>query len=360
MVLDRPLRLATLNVLFDKPSTEAVLLHEARFDAICAELSSLDADIIGLNEVTLRFTQKLLSLNWVRETYVVSAVPGDRQCQDLAAVRGPPSFGNLLLSRIPLLSLEYIPLRRREVHVAALEVSRGAGLPPLRLAVASAHLISFPFFKERQRRDELRSLAEVLQARGRVDATVVMGDFNFHREAENASIPAGWREVPAVRALGHTWSYTENPLIPRMLPFWLPGRLGWPKSMRLDRVLILGHGLDPDNAWARLFANRPIRSTGMQVPGFLFPSDHYGVLLRIPLASQIPKGADSANSATAAAAAPAAAAAAAAAARQKAVGWYCWMWGGRVGFRGFVGILLLVGIMARSLIPRAFSYLRPR
>ena len=339
VVLEGPLRLATLNVLFDTPGTEAVLLHEARFEAICAELCSIDAHIIGLNEVTLRFVQKLLSQQWVRETYFVSAVPAiaDPQCKDLAAVRAPPSFGNLLLSRIPLVSLEYIPLRRREVHLATVHVSRGASLPPLRLAVASAHLMAFPFFKERQRSKELRTVAEQLQKKSSFDASVLMGDFNFHREAENASIPAGWQEVPAVVRLGHTWSYTENTLIPRMLPFWLPGMLGWPKSMRLDRMLIHGGEFDCNAATARLFANRPIRST--TVPDYLFPSDHYGALVQIPLvaAPRIPP--------------------ATAAARQHAAGWYCWVCGGRVGVRGFVGILassLLLGSLASSLLLRVF------
>ena len=73
MVLARPLRLVTLNVLYDVPSTEVALCHEARFDAVCAELCSLDADVIGLNEVTLRFLKKVLGLDWVREAYSVSA-----------------------------------------------------------------------------------------------------------------------------------------------------------------------------------------------------------------------------------------------------------------------------------------------
>ena len=44
-----------------------------------------------------------------------------------------------------------------------------------------------------------------------------MGDFNFHREAENASIPEGWGEVPAVMALGPTWDCTKNAMLPHYL-----------------------------------------------------------------------------------------------------------------------------------------------
>ena len=45
-----------------------------------------------------------------------------------------------------------------------------------------------------------------------------MGDFNFHREAENASIPEGWAEVPAVVNLGTTWSFERNKMLPHYLP----------------------------------------------------------------------------------------------------------------------------------------------
>merc|ERR1711904_667534 len=58
--LARQLRLATLNVLHDKELTD-VLHHDVRYEAICLELSALDADIIGLNEVTATFLARIQS-----------------------------------------------------------------------------------------------------------------------------------------------------------------------------------------------------------------------------------------------------------------------------------------------------------
>ena len=156
--------------------------------------------------------------------------------------------------------------------------------------------------------------------------------------------------------LGHTWSYTENTLIPRMLPVWLPGRMGWPTSMRLDRVLIHGRGLETDSTTARLFANRPIRREGVGggggegrqqetdaskegVPVYLYQSDHYGIVINIPIDVAPPQ-----MSSAVAAVAAEAEATAAATARERAIGWYCWVLGGRVGVRG-VGSIALAGLM---------------
>ena len=84
-----------------------------------------------------------------------------------------------------------------------------------------------------------------------------MGDFNFHREAENASIPDGWRELPAVVDLGATWDYGKNAMLAHYLPLrnlynglGLGAHLGWPSPMRLDRVLVSGGGLGKP-AWDR-------------------------------------------------------------------------------------------------------------
>jgi hypothetical protein len=135
-----------------------------------------------------------------------------------------------------------------------------------------------------------------------------MGDFNFHREAENASIPDGWRELPAVVSVGDTWSFSQNAMMAHYLPrhniyngLGLGTSLGWPSPMRLDRVLLHGSALDCA-AEARLFANQPIHDrarsrtplsqTGAElreahraVPWqeYLFPSDHFGIVVELNL-----------------------------------------------------------------------------
>jgi endonuclease/exonuclease/phosphatase family metal-dependent hydrolase len=74
---------------------------------------------------------------------------------------------------------------------------------------------------EGRRKAQLEHLTSALTTKSRsgtLDASVIMGDFNFHREAENASIPDGWREVPAVVARGETWDYARNLMLAHYLP----------------------------------------------------------------------------------------------------------------------------------------------
>ena len=92
IAVDGPLRCATLNVLHDNANAD-VLFHEVRYQAICKELQSLNAHIIGLNEVTRNFLRRLLEEDWVRKDYVLSAILDHSECAGLAATRGHKSFG---------------------------------------------------------------------------------------------------------------------------------------------------------------------------------------------------------------------------------------------------------------------------
>ena len=217
-----PLRLATLNVLHDLSQPE-VLQHDVRHEAILKELASLDADVIGLNEVTKTLIEKLLKATWVRHRYTLSAVPGDDRCEGLSSVTDG-AFGNLLLSRITPESVAYVEQLGdgRHGHVMTLCLSQHSGDQPLRLAVCSSHFTAAPWVMEGRRREQLGCVASALTSGlgsgGSFDACVIMGDYNFHREAENASIPSGWAELPAVVALGATWDIHRNAMLPHYLP----------------------------------------------------------------------------------------------------------------------------------------------
>lgn len=303
LALKRPLRAATLNVLYDKGDDDK--LHFAiRYSAICAQLAALDADVIGLNEVTPRLLARLLQEAWVRELYTVSAVLDDPCCANLSAVLGGAAHGNVLLSKIRPAAVKYfMPSsgRRKEFHAMSFNLCRSHGAPSFRAALVSIHLPALPWVHEHKRRAELAGLtAELATTTQGLDACIIMGDFNFHREAENASIPSGWAEMPAVVALGPTWDLHSNKLITKMLPAWniyngFRTGWGWPQRMRLDRVLVHGAAghLDWGRASAQLFAKdlihknqRAFGDGGLTEPwqAYLFPSDHFGVLVDIPLA----------------------------------------------------------------------------
>ena len=288
----------------------------------------MDADVIGLNEVTCRFLERLLREDWVRESYTVSAVPGDPRCSFVTTIRGP--FGNLLLSNIPCVSLAYVeqPGDGRHSHVMSVLLEHPRGGRPRHLAVCSAHFTACPWLMEGRRKKQLEALTAAMVPTARpveerngetsamdvraapFDACVVMGDFNFHREAESASIPAGWREVPAIVALGTTWDFVRNTMLAHYLPlrniyngFGLGTFLGWPSPMRLDRVLVSGDGLDAAGATARTFADQPIDERAKSRPPlpqtgpelqeahrklpwqeYLFPSDHFGIAFELQCA----------------------------------------------------------------------------
>lgn len=307
------IRIATLNCLHDLTLPE-VLQHETRQHHICRELlPALDADVIALNEVTRPLLERLLQEAWVRESYTVSAVPDDPRCSHLSAVK-PGSLGNVLLSRLPAAAVAYVDQLGdgRHSHVMALRLGDAHG-NVLRVAVCSVHLTAFPWLMEGRRKAQLEHVTSALTAAvtplvGDCDVRVLLGDFNFHREAENASIPAGWAEVPAVVALGATWDFARNPLLAHYLPlrnlyngFGLGASVGWPSPMRLDRVLVHGTALDCAAASARLFADEPIHERARGRPPlpqtgpelreahralpwqeYLLPSDHFGICVELP------------------------------------------------------------------------------
>mmetsp|Transcript_54829 Transcript_54829/g.169780 ORF Transcript_54829/g.169780 Transcript_54829/m.169780 type:complete len:341 (-) Transcript_54829:85-1107(-) len=314
--LERPLRVATLNVLFDSrdPASPCsalpeVLRHEERYSRVLEELREVDADLIALNEVTACFLRKLTEEAWVRERYVVSAVAAEAACAGLACVA---SFGNVLLSRVPLVSLDHValPENKREAVVAALNLDCGRG-PPLAMAVASVHLTAFPMVKEAQRARELGALTAALPA---ADVRLVLGDFNFHREAESGSIPAGWTELPGAQD-AKSWDMSRNLLIQHYLPRVWWGAVFQPFAMRLDRAIVSGGGggeggddtaasgvrVDLEASAVRLFADRPVDAAAVgRAPlgplgllrshrharweQYLFPSDHFGLVVDLALA----------------------------------------------------------------------------
>lgn len=297
----RSLRCATLNVLCDMGKPH-VLHHDIRYEYICKELGSLDADLIGLNEVTPRFLERLLQKDWVRNQYTTSIAPSDPKCENLAVNK---HFGNVVLSRIPPVKVEYRTCvgKEREFHVVTLRISSHDRRSPVDVAVTSAHLVSLPWVNEQQRKVQLNSLTDALIKESNLDSCIIMGDFNFHREAENSSIPKDWLEIPAVVDLGMTWEYTHNPMVPKMCgPLNLYNSFGfgigwiWQPCMRLDRVITYGTALNIQAAVARQFANQLIHqaqpdsiesaATEEDWHCYLFPSDHYGIVFDIPLSTE--------------------------------------------------------------------------
>ena len=89
------LTVATLNVLFDIYQPELLFTDERRFKLI-EELQALDADIIGLQEVTQPLLQILMSVPWIRAQYFISDIAlGDK----LSPTVHP--YGQIILAKHP-------------------------------------------------------------------------------------------------------------------------------------------------------------------------------------------------------------------------------------------------------------------
>jgi len=310
--LQRPLRIATLNVLMDsknpsRPSSNIpeVLQHERRFRKSMQELEKADADVIGLNEVTQYFLGMLAEEAWIRKGYMLSTVPGEEEPENTAVSQ---KFGNVLLSRVPVASLSHIQMPNGRQAEAAIVHTTHGGLQ-VRTLVTSVHLTAFPT-QVAQRANEIKSLTSRLGQEDVWDLAVVVGDFNFHREAESHSIPDGWVELPAALEK-YTFDMARNPMIRHYLPkIWWGAiwSLIWPVQMRLDRAIVASksHGphVDLHACNVDLFADVPVQQgldhemiapAGMAFPfslaqhlwshrrrpwqEYLFPSDHFGLLI---------------------------------------------------------------------------------
>jgi endonuclease/exonuclease/phosphatase family metal-dependent hydrolase len=315
--LQRPLRIATFNVLFDSKNpmnpcadNPEVLQHHRRFRKTLKELERTDADIIGLNEVTQYFLGLLAEEAWVRKGYTLSTVPGEEMSGNTAVSK---KFGNVLLSRIPLASLCHIQMPNGREAEAAIIHTRHRGLE-VRTLVTSVHLIAFPTMIA-QRASEIQGLTLKLEAGDDWDVAVVLGDFNFHREAESQSIPDGWIELPGALQK-YTFDTVRNPMIRHYLP-----KIWWGAfcevQMRLDRVIVAHKSCGPRvNLHAsnvELFADVPVDEAGQHelvAPAgmamgllnfpfsmaqqlwnhrrqpwkeYLFPSDHFGLLVNLAM-----------------------------------------------------------------------------
>ncbi|HEU4328226.1 MAG TPA: endonuclease/exonuclease/phosphatase family protein [Roseiflexaceae bacterium] len=237
----------TFNVWFGE------FYEEERAEALLDLLERCDADVIALQEVTLRLLRRILARPWVRAGYVVSDAIG-------ATVQ---PYGVLLLTRATprRLALHRLPsLRGRHLLVAELDLNGQT------TAVATVHLESG------RASAGLRGaqLAAIFPALDSAPQALLMGDFNFCAswQAENDRLDPVYRDVwPALH--GDAPGYTEDTAINLM-------RLqqkGEPKQVRFDRVLVRPSSPGWRPATIELLGTTPIAP---ELP-HVFPSDHFGL-----------------------------------------------------------------------------------
>jgi len=289
------LRLATMNVLFDSPKAAKpcsdrpdLLQHRLRYEKVLLELQQCNADVIALNEVSPFFLQMLQEQDWAKEHFTLSTVSGISDDGHFPRVQR--TWGNVVLSRVPLLSIRGISTPKREAAVAVLRLVHGGR--PLTMLVCSTHLPAMPLCRSR-RANALRDLCDALHSDMAWDCAVVLGDFNFFFASESKSVPAGWHELPGVLAAGMTWDPTRNAMLSKYAPWpcmgmsLLPG-FCWRMfsgifGFRLDRVIVSSRSSAASinlGSTVALFADSPV---GKGAPPYLFPSDHFGLVVTLCL-----------------------------------------------------------------------------
>jgi len=242
------LTFATWNVLFDLYQPELIKTH-IRVPVILDILYHTDAEIVGLQEVTVPFLEKLLAEDWVRRRYYVSEITIPEEGKEGREGSTIHPSGQVLLARYPF---------RLHFHAFNYHKSVVIGeFPSLfpgerKLMVPVVHLTSE---KSKscvwQRKTQLNTIFGAIEQLGTnnndggndgeegkgkcssVDC-VMIGDFNFKDGPENQNIRADCLDVwPALHPgdPGLTFDVSKNSLA----YITSSSRL----SRRFDRVLIL-------------------------------------------------------------------------------------------------------------------------
>jgi endonuclease/exonuclease/phosphatase family metal-dependent hydrolase len=275
----RPLRIVTFNLLHGGPWSEWTADDQAlerRFEMVAAELESLDPDIVALQEASVgwrrgdvagRLAQRLGLLHVhapaTDRVFTTARVLGRLIVSVMGFREGPA-----ILSRFPIVASEVIDLPRcrrwydpRVLLSATLQTPHGA------LHVYSTHT---------SRDDcQLERIGEVVRARRNGLPSIVTGDLNTTDTMVAMASLARAGFVDAFRAAnpdgdGSTvWQRIRSP-IPTA-------------SRRVDYVLLLpGLGVQGDVSASRVVLRTPARLPDGTA---LWPSDHYGVLVEVALAS---------------------------------------------------------------------------
>ena len=246
---------ATYNVLMDVHEADKIY-SDARV-AVCLELlRASEADVIALQEVTPRLWAALLAAPWLRERYYVSSGP---DAEDLLP------YGQALLSRWPLaLELHAFSAKKR-LLIGRLSLAGRATL------FASVHLTSnYKGDADDRRAEQLAVLFERI-ARADVADAVLLGDFNFGDDEENAQLAAAglvdaWTTVHPHHP-GFTFDPVKNPLAAIM------SRTG--RAARFDRVLLRSPARAVAPIEVTVFGDRAF-GTGPDGQE-RFASDHFGL-----------------------------------------------------------------------------------
>lgn len=304
----RSLKVLTYNLMMNayEKFVPRVVHSTYRYQATIKMLRDCDADIICLDEVDAEFRALLSRESFVRDNYMITDVD---PLQAVVLADAPLKLRShevvVLLRRsfklvgeaTQLRSIVQVPRRGviQQTEARASFIVR-IWLGDQIFAIAAAHLEAYNSRFE-SRAHQLEDIYKYVQLPEQAptdssdletvsaDQVVVLGDFNFHQEAESAAIVSPYFDVwsrvnpDRTEAESYTWDGPNNNLIQAMF-------LGIDeRRMRLDRV-VLSEGS------TSILRPTTIERFGLQTVGevlgedsnvpaeasILHPSDHWGLM----------------------------------------------------------------------------------
>lgn len=240
------LRVATMNVWFGQ------FYFEERCRATLALLESYRPDLIALQEVTPAFLDRALAAPWIREGYTLSDISG----------RSVDPYGVLILSRLPILGWELVPLPGNMGR--DLVIARASLQPPLTFASVhlESHAYSTPIRAEQ--------LAQVFARLAQEKHVILTGDFNLDASwEENRNLDPSYQDLWA-RLHASEPGYTEDTDVNTMRRI----QTGKHKQVRFDRILLRSGPPGWQAESIQRIGTEPIDPALPEV----FPSDHFGLI----------------------------------------------------------------------------------
>eukprot|EP01080_Neovahlkampfia_damariscottae_P007542 gene7542-11866_t len=154
----------TFNILFDLYDKD-LIYTEKRIPIILKHFSILNADIIGLQEVTSPFLQELLKDEFIQKNYYISDIKGNTV----------DPFGQLLLTKIPLKELYFIKFSTYKSFLqGTFEINDED------FSISIIHLTSDKSKDYQKKRYE--QIETVIKYTKEIKNQIIFGDFNFGDE----------------------------------------------------------------------------------------------------------------------------------------------------------------------------------
>lgn len=256
------MKIATYNVWNDNNT------NDIRFDQLINEINSIDADIIGLQEVTEDFYSNHLLTKTDYDFCEFRKYKDEEE-------------GLAILSRYPIKSCFFLNTSEEFVYSAALNVIFEVG--ESRFSLTNVHL---PWDSIKTQEEQIVAIDRYIHMqKGQADYFIMLGDFNggfnssIHRYLNGEQTINGnesnpyWDELSSAFAilndlpLRPTLDFVNNPRWGGKNTFYIPSVV--------DRIYIL------DNWVEKTLRNVRIFGTDISSENNLSASDHYGVVAEV-------------------------------------------------------------------------------